>query len=81
MVESGPSGLANTSVSSVLSTVNAIPAHTPTSCVTVRAGKCPYFVAKVLYSLLSLILHMFTLNSSKTNFREMHLKSKRDTSR
>ena len=51
MMESGPSGLASTSVSSVLSTVNAIPACTPTLCVADRAGKCPYFVVKVLYSI------------------------------
>ena len=79
MMESGPSGLASTSVSSVLSTLNAIPACTPTLCVAVRAGKHPYFVVKVLYSVLSLILHMFPDNSSKTNFCEMYY-SKRDTS-
>ena len=69
MVQSGPSGLASTSV---LSAANAIPARTPTSCVSAIAGKCPYFVMKVLYSVLSLFLHLFTVDSSKTKFREMH---------
>ena len=72
MVESGPSGLISTSVASVLSAVNSIPAPTPTSCAAARAGKCPYFVVKVLYSVLSFFLHMFTVNSSKTRFHEMH---------
>ena len=44
----------------------------PTSCAAARAGKCPYFVVKMLYSVLSLFLHMVTVNSSKTNFPEMH---------
>ena len=48
MVETGPSGLASTSVATVLSGANAIPAHTPTSCAAARAGKCPYFVVKKL---------------------------------
>ena len=56
-------------MATVLSAVNAIPpARTPTSCAAARAGKCPYFVVKMLYSVLSLILHMFTVNSSKINF-------------
>ena len=71
-VESSQS-LASTSVANVLSAVNAIPpARTPTSCAAARAGKCLYFVVKMLYSVLSLFLHMFTVNSSKTNFSEMH---------
>ena len=65
--------LPSTSAASVLSAVNSIPpARTPTSCAAARAGKCPYFVVKMLYSVLSLFLHMFTVNSSKTNFPEMH---------
>jgi len=72
MVESGQS-LTSSSVPTVLSAANAIPpARTPTSCAAARAGKCPYFVVRMLYSVLSLFLHMFTVNSSKTNFPEMH---------
>ena len=47
-VESSQS-LASTSVANVLSAVNAIPpARTPTSCAAARAGKCLYFVVKML---------------------------------
>ena len=54
MVESGHS-LASTSVTTVLSAVNAIPpAHTPTSCAPARAGRCPYFVVNLLHSVVSL---------------------------
>ena len=51
-VESGQS-LASTSVTTVLSAANAIPpARTLTSCAPARAGRCPYFVVKMLHSCL-----------------------------
>ena len=70
--------LASTSVTTVLSAANAIPpARTPTSFAPARAGRCPYFVVKMLHWVVSLFLDMFTVNSFKNNFPDIYALNQR----